>query len=61
MDEPDVGEPPTVDPVATVKIEDVIKYLKNVSSTVFEEDSQSPALNQVMSLPDIVVYLITQT
>lgn len=47
MDEPDVGEPPTVAPVATANFETVVKYLKNVSLVVFEEDEPCAALDRV--------------
>eukprot|EP00111_Clytia_hemisphaerica_P013470 TCONS_00039590-protein len=61
MDDPDVGEPPG-DPVATAKVEDVIKYLKNVSSTVFEEDNQSVPLGQAFENgKDLISKFITDT
>ena len=48
MDESDVGEPPTgATPVATANLDAVIKYLKNVSLVVFEEDDPCPALDKV--------------
>ena len=47
MDEPDTGEPPPVDPVATANLEDVIKYLKKVSLCVFEENEPCAALDKV--------------
>jgi len=47
MEEPDAGEPPTADPVATANLEDVIKYLKKVSLCVFEENEPCPALDKV--------------
>ena len=50
MEEPDVGEPPTVDPVATASVNDVVKYLKNVSICTFEEDIPCSAIDKVYLL-----------
>lgn len=47
MEEPDVGEPPTVDPVATASIDNVEKYLKNVSICTFEENNPCSAIDKV--------------
>ena len=47
MEDPDVGEPPTVDPVTTASVVDVVNYLKNVSSCAFEEDNTCSAINKV--------------
>ena len=47
MEEPDVGEPPTVDPVATASLNGVVKYLKNVSVCAFEEDNPCSAIDKV--------------